>query len=478
MTVTYNKTKIVATVGPASNSKETLRQLILAGVDVFRLNFSHGSHEDHKKVIDLIKELREETGTHVAMLQDLQGPKIRVQVVENNGVQINPGDRLTITTHEVLGTATLVSTSYKNLPQDVKPGDKILLDDGNLELRVISKTQEDVLTEVVHGGILKSKKGINLPNTSVSAPSLTEKDFEDLMFGLANDVDWVALSFVRTAQDILSLREIIQAHNKHTKIVAKIEKPEAVDNMATIVEATDAVMVARGDLGVEIPGELVPIIQKKLVRMCNAAAKPVIVATQMLESMIKNPRPTRAETNDVANAVMDGADAVMLSAESASGSYPVLAVETMVKIIEAVESNMENIYNLEYSADEIPSDYSYLSDTVIKTATLMARGANARVICSLTGSGYSAFQLAKYRPKADIFIFTRHKHLMCRLSLVWGVRCFFYERTKNAEETFTEIENMVKSRGAIKPGETLVNIASLPNNQGKHANTIKLVNID
>ncbi len=477
MTPTFNKTKIVATIGPASNTKETLRQLIFAGVDVFRLNFSHGSHDDHQKVIDFIKELRNETGTHVAMLQDLQGPKIRVQVVQDGGVKINSGDRLTITIKEVLGNAEIVSTSYQGLPNDVKPNDRILVDDGNLELRVIETTETDVLTEVIHGGMLKSKKGINLPNSNVSAPSLSEKDFEDLMFGLKNDVDWVALSFVRTAQDIISLREIILNHNKHTKIVAKVEKPEAITNLEAIVEATDAVMVARGDLGVEIPGELVPLIQKRMIRLCNAAAKPVIVATQMLESMIKNPRPTRAETNDVANAVLDGADAVMLSAESAAGDFPILSVETMVRIISAVESESELVYNHHYKVDTEEVDNHFLSDNVIHTACMMAKGSNAKAIASLTGTGYSAFQIAKYRPKADIYIFTRHHHLMSRLSLVWGVRSFYFERKNDAETTFKEIENVLKERGLVKPNDALVNIASLPNDQSKHANTVKLSRI-
>jgi len=336
MNITYNKTKIVATVGPASNTKEMLRNLIAGGVDVFRLNFSHGTHDSHRPVIQAIKELREETGTYVSILQDLQGPKIRVEEVENNGVEIIEGEILTITTEKVLGTSKRVSTSYQALPNDVSVGDMILIDDGKLELKVTSTNGKEVEAVVVYGGILKSRKGINLPNTNVSAPSLTEKDYADLMFGLEQDVDWVALSFVRTQEDILQLRRIIDESGKKVSIVAKIEKPQAITNIDGIIEATDAIMVARGDLGVEILMEDVPVIQKMLVRKCNEAAKPVIVATQMLESMIENPRPTRAETNDVANAVMDGADAVMLSAESASGKYPMLAVQSMARIIKSI----------------------------------------------------------------------------------------------------------------------------------------------
>jgi len=302
MNISYNKTKIVATVGPASNTKQMLRNLIVAGVDVFRLNFSHGTHESHLPVIQAIKELREETGVHVSILQDLQGPKIRVEEVENNGVELVQGQSLTITTEPVLGTSKLVSTSYQNLPKDVSIGDMILIDDGKLELKVIAKDKKSIEAVVIYGGILKSRKGINLPMTNVSAPSLTEKDHIDLLFGLSQEVDWVALSFVRTAEDIHHLRQIIHDAGSKTSIIAKIEKPQAVANIDAIIEATDGIMVARGDLGVEVLMEDVPVIQKMLVRKSNQAAKPVIVATQMLESMIENPRPTRAETNDVANA--------------------------------------------------------------------------------------------------------------------------------------------------------------------------------
>jgi pyruvate kinase len=471
------KTKIVATVGPASNNKETLRQLLMAGVNVFRLNFSHGSYEDHQKVIDILKDLRAEGPYHFGILQDLQGPKIRVQVVENNGVPIVSGDRLTITSHEVLGNASLVSTSYQYLAKDVKPGDRILVDDGNLELKVLETTDTDVVTEVVHGGILKSKKGINLPNTAVSAPSLTEKDHEDLLFGLKNQVDWVALSFVRSAQDIISLREIILANYKHARIVAKVEKPEAITNLEEIIDASDAIMVARGDLGVEIPGELVPLIQKRMVNLCNKAGKPVIVATQMLESMIKNARPTRAETSDVANAVLDGADAVMLSAESAAGDFPVLAVETMAKIIHSIETSDNSIYNRNHDILSTPDGSYFLSDNLISAACQMAHGTEVKAICSITATGYSAFQIAKFRPKADIFIFTRHQHLLNRLSLVWGVRCFHFERKHDAEKTFDEVDQMLVDRKFVKSGDAIVNIASLPNDQNLHANTVKVSRI-
>ncbi|NJM94345.1 MAG: pyruvate kinase, partial [Cytophagales bacterium] len=357
--------KFVATIGPASNNKPVLTELVKAGVDVFRLNFSHGSHEVHLGVIELIREINAELGTNVSILQDLQGPKIRTLEVENNGVEIQPLQELVITMDDVVGNAQRIGTTYKQLASDVEVGDMILIDDGNIELTVTGKRGNDVVTKVVHGGILKSRKGINLPDSNVSAPSLTEKDEEDLVFGLAQDVDWVALSFVRTASDIYFLREKIKQAGKETRIIAKIEKPEAIKNIDDIIEATDGVMVARGDLGVEIPMEKVPMYQKMIVDKCVKACKPVIIATQMMESMINNPRPTRAETNDVANAVLDGADAVMLSAETAAGKYPVVVVRAMVKIIAAVEE-AGDIYDKSHVP--LPGSELFYNDSLVLTA--------------------------------------------------------------------------------------------------------------
>jgi len=472
MNITYNKTKIVATVGPASNTKEMLRNLILCGVDVFRLNFSHGTHESHLPVIQYIKELREEMGTYVSILQDLQGPKIRVEEVENNGVELIPGQKIRITTERVLGNASLVSTSYQALPKDVSIGDLILIDDGKLELKVTATSDKEVEAVVVYGGILKSRKGINLPNTNVSAPSLTEKDHADLIFGLSQDIDWVALSFVRTQEDILQLRKIIEDSGKKVSIIAKIEKPQAITNIEGIIEATDALMVARGDLGVEILMEDVPVIQKMLVRKCNEAAKPVIVATQMLESMIDNPRPTRAETNDVANAVMDGADAVMLSAESASGKYPELAVQSMSRIIRSIEDNVEGIYHkLE---DPKSSSSEFFSKSLIHSGCVLAKHTDAKAICSLTSSGYSAAIISHHRPKANIFIFSKRKSLLTKLSLFWGVRCFYYERTKATDDTITDIENILKENSHIQSGEAFITMASIPIEQRQRVNMLKI----
>ncbi|MFM9074262.1 MAG: pyruvate kinase [Bacteroidota bacterium] len=468
----YNKTKIVATVGPASNSKDMLRSLIREGVDVFRLNFSHGLHEHHQKVVNFVRELNQEEGTSVALLQDLQGPKIRVNEVEE-GTIIREGQEITITTEELLGNAEVVSTSYKALPRDVKIGDMILIDDGKIELTVKDKSDTKVVCTVKYGGPLKSRKGINLPYTKVTAPSLTEKDSEDLMFGLKNRVDWVALSFVRKASDITSLREVINQHNPATRIVAKIEKPEALENLESIIEATDAVMVARGDLGVEIWMEEVPMVQKRIVELCNKYAKPVIVATQMMESMIENPRPTRAETNDVANAVMDGADALMLSAETAAGKYPIEVIRSMVRTISSVEKQADIFYR--YRPVD-PSSPVFVNDSLILAACKLAQEVNAKAIVGLTESGYTAFKSSAHRPKANIFAFTHNPNLLNTLSLVWATRAYFYNKSTTTDETIADVENILKADGHLKPGEVFISLTSIPIKE-KHRTNMMKVNV-
>src|SRR3990170_5495042 len=411
--VSFNKTKIVATVGPASNSKEMLRALIKEGVDVFRLNFSHGTHQDHLKVINYVRELNKEMGTQICLLQDLQGPKIRVNEMEPD-ITIERGQELIITTKEIIGNNKIVSTSYETLPKDVKVGDMILIDDGKIELKVKEIRDNDVLTEVVYGGLLKSRKGINLPFTKASAPSLTEKDLKDLEFGILNDVDWIALSFVRKAFDIQSMRAIIDSHKSPARIVAKIEKPEALSNIDEIIAETDAVMVARGDLGVEIWMEEVPMVQKMLVEKCNKAGKPVIVATQMMESMIENPRPTRAETNDVANAVMDGADALMLSAETAAGKYPLEVIRSMVRTIASVEKN-PNIY---FKFRDVNTETAvFMNDSLVLAACKLAKDVGAKAIVGMTQSGYTAYQSSAYRPNANVFVFTSNATLLNKINL-------------------------------------------------------------
>lgn len=465
------RAKIIATVGPASNNKETLIKLIKAGADVFRLNFSHGTHEDHLKVIKLIDEVNEELGTNVCKLQDLQGPKIRIGQVENGAVEIVPGQKLVISTDDFVGTSEKVSTTYKSLASDVKEGDLILIDDGNLQVKVVSTNGNDVVTEVVYGGMLKSRKGINLPQTAISSPSLTEKDRIDLEFGLQHDMEWIALSFVRNAKDIIELREIISNAGKECKIIAKIEKPEAIEDIDNIIAETDALMVARGDLGVEIYMEDVPPIQKELVKKCNDQGKPVIVATQMLESMTENPRPTRAEANDVANSIYDGADTVMLSAESASGKFPVESVESMAKCISAIENSTDVVFDKYWSDDDTEITKN---DLLVKSACQLSKSVGAKAIIGMTKSGYTGFSLAKNRPEADLYIFSNNKNIVKTLNLVWGVKAFHYDEQKNIDETFADLTKFLKEKGYLKEGDVYVNTASMPLHWQERTNMLKL----
>ncbi|RRA99760.1 pyruvate kinase [Larkinella rosea] len=475
--MSLKKTKIVATVGPASDTKEKLLALARAGVNVFRLNFSHGSHEDHLARIRNIREINEEYGLNLAILQDLQGPKIRIGKVEDeNGVMIYPGNKLVFTNEEVIGTAERVSTPYKGMYRDVRNGERILLDDGKLEVKVIGTDGTDVITEVVYGGPLKSKKGVNLPNTKVSMPSVTEKDFEDLDFGLEHEVDWIALSFVRQASEILEIKEYIRARGKSCRVIAKLEKPEAILNIDEIVAATDGVMVARGDLGVELPAEEVPMIQKMIVEKSNKAAKPVIVATQMLESMIDSPRPTRAEVNDIANSVLDGADAVMLSAETASGKYPILAVENMSNTILKVEELSDKIYYRYHAFVNEQPGKNVLNDNVVMSACRLARDTRAKAIIGITTSGYTAFRLSHHRPKAGLFVFSSNKKMMNTLALYWGVQVIPYEPkpSNTVDETVSEIKDLLVKRGVLASGDIFINTLSMPLMENLKTNTVKL----
>lgn len=466
-----NRAKIVATLGPASQSKDVIRELIDAGVNVFRLNFSHGDHAGHEAVIERIREVNQELRVHTSILQDLQGPKIRIGQVENGEVMIQPGQEIVITTKEMVGTSHMVSTTYKKLATDVSAGDTILIDDGNLELAVKSVKGQDVTCEVKYGGSLKSRKGINLPFTEVSAPSLTEKDIKDLAFGIEQDVDWIALSFVRHADDVRDLRARIEAKGKDIRIISKIEKPEALRNIDEIIEESDALMVARGDLGVEIVMEEVPMAQKMIVEKCNLTAKPVIIATQMMESMIKNPRPTRAETNDVANAVLDGADALMLSAETAAGKYPVQTVKSMARTIASVENSSSDIYD----KIELPNKSSdrFLSDNVMFGAAKLSERIGGRAIVGNTVSGYTAFKLSSYRPNARIYIFTPNKKLLTKLSLVWGVDAYYYDSAESTDQTFKDHENILKANGQIEKGDIFITTASMPLNAHGRTNMLK-----
>jgi len=448
-----------------------LRQLIIHGVDVFRLNFSHGKHEDHQQVLDNIRSLNEELGTHVCILQDLQGPKIRIGEVENGEVFLEEGSNLTITTEEVVGTADCVSTTYKPLPSDVKVDDIILIDDGKIEVIVSDFDSTKVITRVIHGGPLKSRKGINLPNTEVSAPSLTEKDRKDLQFGLKNDVEWIALSFVRTAKDVKELKGLIEEAGKACKVISKIEKPQALREIDDIITESDGLMVARGDLGVETMMEDVPMVQKMIVNKCNEQFKPVIIATQMMESMIENARPTRAETSDIANSIIDGADAVMLSAETAVGKYPIHVIKSMSKTIQSVE-NKADIYFKHRRLDE--KSETYYNNNLILSACRLARDTKAVAITGLTESGYTAFRIAGNRPKAHIFIFTHNKSLPFTLNLVWGVRSYYYDNMESTDMTFQDIENVLREKGILKKGEVFINTASMPIEARHRTNSLKI----
>lgn len=475
------KTKIVATVGPASETKEQLLALAKAGVNVFRLNFSHGTHDDHLQRLNRIREINAEYNLNLCVLQDLQGPKIRIGNVENkDGVMLIPGNRLVFTNDDIIGTAERVSTPYKGMYRDVHPGERILMDDGKLEVRVIGADGTDVITEVVYGGPMKSKKGVNLPNTRVSMPAVTEKDWEDLKFGLEHDAEWIALSFVREASEIIEIKEYIKAQGKKSRVIAKIEKPEAIQNIDAIIEATDGLMVARGDLGVELPAEQVPMIQKMLVEKCNKAAKPVIVATQMLESMIDAPRPTRAEINDIANSVLDGADAVMLSAETASGKYPVLAVESMANTIRQVEATTDAIYYRYHAyVNEHPSE-NVINDNVVMSACRLARDTKAKAVIGITNSGYTAVRLSHHRPKGDLFVFCNDAQLRNTLGLYWGVQVMPYEPNPelSIDQTVEGIKQTLIGHGKLASGDIFINTLSMPLTQSRRTNTVKLSTVD
>lgn len=470
--IPFNKTKIVATIGPASNTYEVLRDLIRAGVDVCRLNLSHGDYSVHQQVIETIRRINEELRVHTAILIDLQGPKLRIGQVENEPALLVRGEELVFTSQECTGNAQQVYMNYRQFPQDVAIGDTVLIDDGKLSLRVTGTNRTDRVTAVVEiGGPLRSRKGVNLPNTKISLPSLTAKDLDDLQFALRMNVDWIGLSFVRTARDIIELKQIIAREGKRVRVIAKIEKPEALQEIDHIIRETDGLMVARGDLGVELPMEDVPLIQKMLVDKCIRASKPVIIATQMMESMINNATPTRAEVNDVANSVLDGADAVMLSGETSVGEYPVRVVESMRRIIQTVETQGYR-YNRNNQPD-ITSD-TFISDSVCYNAGVMASQVGARAIVGMTRSGYTAYRISAQRPSADIIIFTDVPSLLSVLSLVWGVRGYFYNKAVSTDQTIRDLQQILKEQGHVKSGDIMIHLASIPLEEQGRTNMIKL----
>ncbi|HQW85570.1 MAG TPA: pyruvate kinase [Flavobacteriales bacterium] len=466
------KTKIVATIGPASASPEVLRELMRAGMDVARLNFSHGSYEFYRELVTNIRALNEELGLNTAILADLQGPKLRVGEMENGAIDLADGSELVITTEPVKGRPGLVSTTYTQFPQDVKPGEIALLDDGKIRLEVVATDgRSRVTTRVLHGGPLSANKGLNLPNTKVSLPCLTDKDLRDLDFALEQNVDWVGLSFVRGARDIIELKHIIRAQDKHARVIAKIEKPEALLEIDDIIREADALMVARGDLGVEIPMEKVPLVQKDLIRRCLAMHRPVIVATQMMESMITNITPTRAEVNDVANAVLDHADAVMLSAETSVGKHPVEVVKAMNRILVEMET-ADGMYNV--PNPPLENNDRTVSDAISIAAVRMTEAMPVKAIVTMTHSGYTAFKISSMRPKANIYAFTSNPAILCMLNLVWGVRAHYYDKTVSTDHTIADIKHLLRRRNQVRKGDLVINIASMPIAEKGMANMLKL----
>jgi len=468
-------TKIIATIGPSCNDKATLTKMILEGLDVCRLNFSHGSHEDHAHSIKIIQEINEELKSNIAILVDLQGPKLRIGEVQDNAVTLVEGEEIKFFTEYCTGNKEQVYMSYEQFPMDVMPGETVLVDDGKIKLEVVDTNRKDVVTlKVISGGILSSKKGVNLPNTKISLPSLTQKDIEDVQFALSHDIHWIALSFVRNVKDIIDLRRIIEAAGKNVKIVAKIEKPEAIEAIDAILGATDAVMIARGDLGVETPFDRVPVLQKELVRKCIIKGKPVIIATQMMEGMITNLMPTRAEATDVSNAVLDGADAVMLSGETSVGKYPVEVIRNMQKVISATESSR---FYLQHDHLPIDDNPFYIPDTICYAACKMADNIDAAGIVVFSYFGGTAINIASHRPNTKIFAFTVDDIVIKQLSLVRGVASFPVDQKININEAISQAVEILKDHALVKTGDRLVYVGGIPMKKREPVNTMNITTV-
>ena len=469
------KTKIIATLGPSCDTKEIMRAMILAGVNVFRINFSHAVYDSVLTKIKIIRELNEELGFHVSILADLQGPKLRVGEMQKK-VVLKKGKNFTFTTHKCIGDATQAYMNYKQFPKDVKVGENILVDDGKLLFEVLETNNEDtVITKVLRGGKLKSKKGVNLPNTDISQPALTEKDKKDAAFAIEQEVDWIALSFVRTAADVQQLRDFIDARSTYKiPIIAKIEKPEALINIDEILPICDALMVARGDLGVEVPMHKVPLYQKDLVYAAKREHKPVIIATQMMDTMITNQVPTRAEVNDVANSIMDGADAVMLSGETSVGEFPIEVVQQMRNIIESVENSP--LINVPHTNEQEYSE-RYISKKICYHAVKIANDVEAKVISTLTHSGFTAFHISAGRPNAVILAFTSNKRIMGMLNLLWGVKSYYYDKRITTDDTILDINLIAKEKGYLEKGDFVVNLTAMPLHEKGKVNTLRITEI-
>ena len=470
------KTKIVATLGPATSTKKVLKGMLDAGANVFRINFSHADYDDVKERVQMIRELNDEFGYNASILADLQGPKLRVGVMKGE-VYVQPGDEIIFATGERFeGTKERVYMTYDKFPQDAKKGERILLDDGKLIFEVISSDKKsEVKAKVIQGGPLRSKKGVNLPNTNISQPALTEKDIADAKYACELKVDWMALSFVRHAEDLMVLQELIKEHSEHKiPIIAKIEKPEGVANIDKIVAYCDGLMVARGDLGVEIPAEEVPLVQKQLVLRAKRARIPVIIATQMMETMIDSLTPTRAEVNDVANSIMDGADAVMLSGETSVGKYPVEVIKQMSSIIRSVEDS--DLIKVPHEPPTIRTK-RYITKSICYHAAQMANEIDAKGISTLTNSGYTAFQISAWRPKSHILVFTSNKRILTQLNLLWGVKAFFYDKFVSTDETIEDVNKMAQEMGYLEKGDMLVSLAAMPIQEKGMVNTLRITEI-
>ncbi len=474
--VNHQSTKILATIGPVSSSYEKLLALIKAGVDVFRLNFSHGTHEEHKEVIDHIVGINKKFGYHAGILCDLQGPKLRIGTIGEGSVVLEDGKDITFSVVPCVGTEKKVYLNYKRFITDVKPGERVLIDDGTLVLEVKEIVDsENAILKIIHGGPLSSNKGVNLPDTKVSLPCLTKKDLIDLEFILTQPVNWIALSFVRSSSDIDTLKKHIDAAGHPAKIIAKIEKPEAVADINKIIKKSNGIMVARGDLGVEVPMEKLPGIQKQIIQKCIQRARPVIVATQMMNSMIENPSPTRAEVTDVANAVLDGADAVMLSGETSIGKYPVEVVQAMNKIIREAEKN----YQLSGKRPKASfKSRTFYSDVVCFSAAKLADDINAKGIIGMTKSGFTAFKLSSYRPKSKIYIFSDEPHMLATLNMVWGVQCFYYDKFTTTDETIEDVVKILKKLGHVKKDDVIINTGSMPLHKRYRTNMLKITIVE
>ncbi len=471
------RTKIVCTLGPSSNTLEKIEKLFLAGMNVARINFSHGSHEDHARTMNLVRKVAKKHKYSIPILMDLQGPKIRVGKMKEGSQILRTGSKVTITPDDVQGTSAMIPIDYSSLTTDAEPGDRILVDDGLLELQVLNVNEREVIAEVIVGGVIKSRKGVNLPGIKISLPSLTEKDIEDLEFGLTQDIDFVAMSFVRSARDIQDVISRIRAKGSNAGLIAKIEKPEAVDVIDEIIEESDGIMVARGDLGIEIASERVPQVQKNIIEKCRSAGKPVITATQMLDSMIHNPRPTRAESSDVANAVLDGTDAVMLSGETAAGKYPIEAIETMDKICRSIETNVESIY---YSLDYRKPDWKekQIVESLAYSCVTIAENVEAKAISVITHSGNTARRISKFRPKVPIIAFTESLKVRRQLNLVWGVHSVKLEQIFDTDQSVKMMEDYLSNNGLVAKGDRVIMATGMPIAKRGRANMMKVSTIE